>query len=399
MKKFNIITVTQLNTYIKSLVTGDNVLKDIMVTGEISNFKAHYPSGHFYFTLKDKDASMNVVMFKGYAGRIKFGPQNGLSVIVRGSVSFYEKSGGIQIYAVDMQPEGVGALNLAFEQLKEKLMAEGLFDQKHKKPIPKFPNTIGIVTSETGAALQDIINILKRRYPVTNVILAPVLVQGDGAAPQISRAIELLNEKYFCDVIIVGRGGGSIEELWAFNEENVARAIYASKIPVISAVGHETDFTIADFVADMRAPTPSAAAELVTPDQNDILRQLDDGFSLMEHLTQNRIRNLKNAVKSAEDSVGIGRLSLKIDNYKIKFIQLSELLNINIGGVFAVRKEQLRVGESTLNVLSPKRVLSRGYSIVTDSTGKVITKVADTKNGDEINIQLADGSLKAKVVF
>lgn len=397
MKNNNIITVTQLNVYIKSLLAGDNILKDIMVVGEISNFKAHYPSGHFYFTLKDKNASMRSVMFKGNTSKVKFTPTNGLSVIVRGSISLYEKDGGIQLYAVDMQPDGVGALNLAFEQLKEKLMQEGLFDQKFKKSIPKFPKLIGLVTSETGAALQDIINVLKRRYPAVDIVLTSVLVQGNEAAGQIARAIDYLNGNYACDVIIVGRGGGSIEELWAFNEEIVARAIFKSKIPIVSAVGHETDFTIADFVADMRAPTPSAAAELVTPDQNDILRQIDDYYSMMEHMIDQKIMGLRNKVKSAQESGGLGRLAMEIGTHKMKFRQMYQLLNINTTALLNLKKEKIKVQYATLQALSPLKVLSRGYSVVTDDDGGVISKMDDTKLGNEINIYLMDGMLKAKI--
>ena len=397
MKNNNIITVTQLNVYIKSLLAGDNILKDIMVVGEISNFKAHYPSGHFYFTLKDKNASMRSVMFKGNTSKVKFTPTNGLSVIVRGSISLYEKDGGIQLYAVDMQPDGVGALNLAFEQLKEKLMQEGLFDQKFKKSIPKFPKLIGLVTSETGAALQDIINVLKRRYPAVDIVLTSVLVQGNEAAGQIARAIDYLNGNYACDVIIVGRGGGSIEELWAFNEEIVARAIFKSKIPIVSAVGHETDFTIADFVADMRAPTPSAAAELVTPDQNNILRQIDDYYSMMEHMIDQKIMGLRNKVKSAQESGGLGRLAMEIGTHKMKFRQMYQLLNINTTALLNLKKEKIKVQYATLQALSPLKVLSRGYSVVTDDDGGVISKMDDTKLGNEINIYLMDGMLKAKI--
>lgn len=398
MKNYNIITVTQLNTYIKSLLTGDRILKDIMVVGEISNFKAHYPSGHFYFTLKDKNASMRVVMFKSSAANVKFTPQNGLAVIVRGSISLYERDGGLQLYAIDIQPDGVGALNLAFEQLKQKLMTEGLFDESFKKPIPKFPSIVGIVTSETGAALQDIINVLKRRFPMVNIVLAPVLVQGNESANQIVKAIDILNTQYPCDVIIVGRGGGSIEELWSFNEEIVARAIFKSRVPVVSAIGHETDFTIADFVADMRAPTPSAAAEIVTPDQNDILRQLDDNFSVMEHIIEQEISKLKNMVRYAEDSHGLGSLMPKISTYKLKFDQMKQLLNINVKNSFTAKKEKIGVEDATLQVLNPSKVLNRGYSYVTDNEHKIISSVSDVFVGGEINIKLIDGNIKAKVI-
>ena len=257
-----VYSVTELNNYVKSLLDNDGNLKSVFVTGEISNFKNHY-SGHMYMTIKDEGGAIKAVMFSSYASRLKFVPENGMKVIIFGSVSLYVKDGSYQLYITDMQPDGVGALNLAFEQLKEKLGNEGLFDTKNKKQIPRFPEKIGVATAPDGAAVRDIFSVLKRRYPVAEIVFCPVAVQGASAAPEIAEAIRLFNKQSECDVLIIGRGGGSLEDLWAFNEEIVARAIFESDIPVISAVGHETDFTIADFVADLRAPTPSAAAELL----------------------------------------------------------------------------------------------------------------------------------------
>ncbi|MBO5291012.1 MAG: exodeoxyribonuclease VII large subunit, partial [Clostridia bacterium] len=260
-----VYSVAQLNNYVKSVLDNDENLNHLFVTGEISNYKPHY-SGHMYMTIKDETASIKAVMFAGNASRLKFKPENGMKVIIFGTVSLFQRDGSYQLYINDMQPDGIGALNIAFEQLKKKLEAEGLFSNQYKKPIPKFPQKVGVVTSATGAAVQDIFNVLKRRYPVAEVVLRPCQVQGDGAANDIANAIKEFNKVKGADVLIVGRGGGSIEDLWAFNEEIVARAVFDSEIPVISAVGHETDVTICDFVADLRAPTPSAAAECAVPD-------------------------------------------------------------------------------------------------------------------------------------
>ena len=265
-----ILSVTQLNKYIKSYFDSDENLLNIFLNGEISNFTNHYRTGHFYFTLKDDDSAIRAVMFRSNASRIKFMPGDGMKVIVRGRVSVYEATGQYQVYVDDMQPDGIGALNLAFEQLKEKLTNEGLFDLSRKKQLPQYPQKVGVITSPTGAAVQDIINVLGRRYPLAEVVFCPALVQGDGAHQQLINAVKKFNAENAADVIIIGRGGGSIEDLWEFNNEDLARTIYNSKIPVISAVGHETDFTICDFVADLRAPTPSAAAELAVPDINEL---------------------------------------------------------------------------------------------------------------------------------
>ncbi|MBQ3004952.1 MAG: exodeoxyribonuclease VII large subunit, partial [Clostridia bacterium] len=269
------ITVSQLNAYLKSIIEYDDNLRDFYLKGEISNFTNHYRTGHLYMTLKDGESQVKAVMFRSAAQKLKFRPENSMQIIARGRISVYERDGQYQFYIEEMQPDGVGALALAFEQLKKKLENEGLFSKEYKKPIPEFPERIGVVTSPTGAAIQDILNVLGRRYPKAEVIFAPVQVQGDSASGQIAKAIFEFNQKKCADVLIVGRGGGSIEDLWAFNEEVVARAVFASKIPIISAVGHETDFTICDFVADLRAPTPSAAAELATPDIDKLYSLID----------------------------------------------------------------------------------------------------------------------------
>lgn len=284
-----VLSVTQLNTYVRSLLDGDPHLAQVFLSGEISNFTDHYRSGHLYFSLKDDRCVIRAVMFAQYAGRLRFAPEDGMKVIVRGRVGLYEVSGQYQIYVEDMQPDGLGALNLAYEQLKRKLEREGLFRPERKKPLPKFPESIGVITSPTGAAVHDILTILERRYPVAKVVFCPVQVQGEGAAQQIAQAVERFNRRNGADVLIVGRGGGSIEDLWAFNEEVVARAVAASRIPVISAVGHETDFTICDFAADLRAATPSAAAELAVPDRMELLGAILAARERMKSAVQSRL--------------------------------------------------------------------------------------------------------------
>ena len=279
----SVLTVSQINTYLKAVLDGDDNLQHIFVCGEISNFTNHYRTGHFYFTLKDEKAALKAVMFRSAAQRLRFLPEDGMRVIIRGSISLFERDGVYQLYCDDMQPDGAGDLSVAFEQRKKKLEEMGLFDPLHKKPIPSLPSRIGVITSPTGAAVHDILNVLERRFPFAAIVFCGVQVQGESAAPQIAEAIARFNELQAADVLIVGRGGGSIEDLWAFNEEIVAHAIFNSQIPVISAVGHETDFTIADFVADLRAPTPSAAAELASPDTRELLFQLD---TMLDRLTE-----------------------------------------------------------------------------------------------------------------
>ena len=285
----NVITVTQLNTYIKSILDENPVLKTIYIKGEISNFKHYYKSGHMYLTLKDSNCQLKAVMFSSYASRLKFRPENGMSVICRGRISAYEKDGVYQLYIEDMQPDGIGSLSIAFEQLKEKLEKEGLFDLSHKKSIPKYPQKIGVATSNMGAAIEDIKNIIKRRYPVAELVVAPTIVQGDAAPEDIVKSIKLLDSIDDIDVIIVGRGGGSLEDLWAFNTEIVARAVFECKKPIISAVGHETDFTICDFVADLRAETPSAAAEKAVPDINELMKFTEAAESKMLYCITKRL--------------------------------------------------------------------------------------------------------------
>lgn len=392
-----VLTVSQLNRYVKSIIEQDYNLQTVFVQGEISNFTNHYKTGHFYMTIKDEFSSVKAVMFKTANMRLKFMPENSMNVIIRGRVSVFERDGQYQLYIDDMQPDGTGALSLAFEQLKKKLAAEGLFDSEKKKPIPAYPQRVGVVTSPTGAAIRDIINVISRRFPLTELILCPVAVQGDYAAPQIAQAIELFNREKAADVLIVGRGGGSVEELWAFNEEIVARAVAASGIPVISAVGHETDFTICDFAADLRAPTPSAAAELAVPDaaqQKDMLASavyrmrssLDDRFGA-EYA---RLELHKSALK---------RLNPKnyIDSLRVRCDKASMAMDSAAKHCFAEKSGELAALCAKLDAMSPLKILARGYSVATKNGG-ILTDSASVDAGDKIKVKLSSGSLDCEVV-
>lgn len=396
--KSAVITVSQLNFYIKSLFDSDVNLSYVFLSGEISNFTNHYRTGHLYMTLKDANASVKAVMFRSSASRLKFVPENGMKVIVKGRVSVFERDGQYQVYIDDMQPDGAGALTIAFEQLKLKLQKQGLFDMEAKKPIPKFPRKIGVVTSPTGAAIQDIRNIVFRRFPSAEIILYPVLVQGDGAAQQISDAIEYFNQNDLADVLIVGRGGGSIEDLWAFNEENVAYAIYNSIIPVISAVGHETDFTISDFVADLRAPTPSAAAELAVPDKAELLNNLN---FLLKHCNQAMVEILsgkRNELEYITSSVYLKNPLMLIRQKQMQFDSVTSRIRNSALLTLAEEKTRFAKAASALDSLSPFKVLARGYSAVTDADGKIISASKDIKKDDVINIKFSKGNAECIVL-
>jgi exodeoxyribonuclease VII large subunit len=391
------LSVTQLNTYIKSLFDGDGNLTNVYLAGEISNFTDHYKSGHLYFSLKDNKSVIRAVMFAQSARRLRFLPQNGMSVIVHGRVSVYEATGQYQVYVEDMQPDGLGALNLAYEQLKSKLEAEGLFAAERKKPLPKFPERIGVITSPTGAAVHDIITILARRYPLAQVVFCPVLVQGTGAAPQIVDALERFNRLGCADVIILGRGGGSLEDLWPFNEECVARAIAASAIPVISAVGHETDFTICDFVADLRAPTPSAATELAVPDSTELLETLKyDQFLLKQSLTA-KLDDLKKRLNSAVASYPFRRPQDIVELQRIRTDRLYERLCDRMSSKMAEAKSELSQKSARLNALSPLATLSRGYAIVYRSDHSPVSKVEHVQIGESVSVRLQDGILECAI--
>lgn len=390
-----VYSVSQLNNYVKGVLDKDENLAHIFVSGEISNFKAHY-SGHYYLTVKDEAAAIKAVMFAGNASRLRFMPENGMKVIIFGTVSLFPRDGSYQLYINDMQPDGAGALNVAFEQLKKKLSAEGLFSQEHKKPIPKFPKRVGVVTSFTGAAVRDIFNVLGRRFPAAEVVIRPCKVQGDGAAEDIAKAIKEFNEYGCADVLIVGRGGGSIEDLWAFNEEVVARAVYASSIPIISAVGHETDYTICDFVADLRAPTPSAAAECAVPDAMELKSRL---LSYKQHLftlAKNAVKAERTKLELIEKSGALKDPTLKIKDNKSELIYLSENLSMLADSYINSNKNKLSAIAGKLDALSPLGVIARGYSL-TQSGDKVVTSVKNVKIGDEISVNLSDGTFTANV--
>ena len=392
-----ILTVSQLNFYVKSVLDSDPRLNYVFLCGEISNLTDHYRSGHIYLSLKDNKSVIRAVMFAGNARNLKFKPMEGMKVICRGRVTLYEATGQYQYYIEDMQPDGIGALYQAYEQLKEKLQSKGLFDQRHKKPIPYCPKTIGVITSPTGAAVQDIKNILTRRFPSVNIILCPVLVQGDNAAPQLIDAVNKLNEYDLCDTIIIGRGGGSIEDLWAFNDENLAYAIYNSHIPVISAVGHETDFTICDFVSDLRAPTPSAGAELAVPDRNEILQNLDAQRQYLSSLMDKKLIENNNVVSEMTTKL----LSLSPDDKIAKLYNdldfLSQKYENNSNRIFQNTANKIELLATKLESLNPVSTLKRGYSVVTNND-KTVTSVKDVKNGDTLAINVTDGKIISKVI-
>lgn len=397
MLESTVFSVTQLNTYVKSILEGDMFLRNVFVVGEISNFTNHYRTGHYYMTLKDENSCIKAVMFKSANQRLRFMPESGMGVIVRGRVSLYDRDGQYQLYIEDMQPDGIGALNLAFEQLKNKLAAEGLFDEAVKKKIPARNRRIGVVTSATGAVIQDIKNVISRRYPLAEIILAPVEVQGVNAAYQIAAAIEAFNQGDYADVLIVGRGGGSLEDLWAFNEEIVARAVFKSKIPVISAVGHETDFTICDFVADLRAPTPSAAAELAVPDIKDDIAFVSGAVSFIEGSLDKLIENEQSKLALLKDKLSLLSPSNLIDDRlnTVSILYNNALTNIN--NRLSVESNRFSVACARLDSLNPIKVLSRGYSI-TLKNEQIINTVKQLDSGDRISVRFADGDKECEVL-
>lgn len=394
--EYNAVTVTDLNKYIKEKFDNDEALINIMVKGEISNFKNHY-TGHLYFTLKDENSIIKCVMFKNYAERLKFPPKDGTQVIVFGSVTVFEKGGNYQIYVKAMKEDGIGDLYTKYEELKERLEKAGMFDMSHKKKIPMMPKVIGVLTSQTGSVIRDIINVSTRRNPDVYIRLLPVPVQGDGACNKIADAIKLMNEKKLADVLIVARGGGSLEDLWPFNEEVVAHAIYESKIPVISAVGHETDFTIADFVADLRAPTPSAAAELAVPDISDLKykistyqQRLKTSLKKKVELAHLRYEKLISSRPFKEPTRNINDNYLKVDTY------IKRLEN-KIKLIYKENESNYARIVSRLDTLSPLKTLARGYCLA-ERDGKIIKKAIDIKSGDELELKFQDGLRNAKVI-
>lgn len=397
MSNERIFTVTEINSYIKYLMQKDTLLSHLFVKGEISNYK-HHTSGHAYFTLKDADSRIKCVMFKGNASKLKFAPEDGCAVILRGYFSIYERDGQYQLYVEDMIPEGTGSLYKAYEQLKKKLSELGYFDDNRKRKLPFLPQRVGVVTSPTGAAVRDIISIIKRRCPSVDIFLYPVLVQGVGAENEIAEGIRYFNLKSNVDVIIIGRGGGSIEELWAFNEEAVAEAIFRSGIPIISAVGHETDFTISDFVADIRAATPSAAAELAVPDKQNIMNRLSQyqyilNSSISSYINTNKIR----VERISKDNV-FRQLEGKILNMNQTLDALNKYLALNMLSVLKNNRNNLDKTLGKLKILSPESALGRGYGIIIRKTdGKVLTSIKEIELHEELDIKLTDGKAIVEV--
>lgn len=392
-----ILSVSQVNMYIKALLDEIPQVKNVYICGEISNFKHYYNSGHMYFTLKDDKSQLKAVMFKNDNYRLKFTPENGMKVICFGQVGVYERDGVYQLYCRDMQPDGVGALTIAFEQLKVQLAQEGLFDEEHKKAIPKYPQKIGVATSKMGAAVEDIKNVISRRYPLCEIIIVPTMVQGESAAQDIADSIRFIDENLGVDTIIVGRGGGSLEDLWAFNTEIVARAVYACKTPIISAVGHETDFTISDFVSDMRAPTPSAAAELAVPDIKSLIFQLNNFSVSIEKSLDFKISQCENSIKRYKDFFSKSNVDLFYANIRNKMAQYNEKLKNSITRIIENQTNTLSKNAEMLDNLSPLKILSRGYSVVKNEKSDIVTDSENINVGDNVEIILSNGAFKATV--
>ncbi|MBQ3040955.1 MAG: exodeoxyribonuclease VII large subunit [Clostridia bacterium] len=389
-------TITWVNEYVKSLLEEEMQLQDIYVSAEISNFK-HHSSGHMYFTLKDESSEIKAVMFRAYASKIRFKPENGMKVLIHARLGVYEKLGSYQLYVDSMEPEGLGALYLAFEQLKAKLSAEGLFDAEHKKEIPKLPSKIGIITSPTGAAVRDIIKVAKKRCPSVSLILFPSAVQGVNAPEELTRAIEYFNLLQNVDLIIIGRGGGSVEDLWAFNDERLARAIYNCTIPVISAVGHEIDFTICDFVADFRAATPSHAAEIATPNILELKNRISICFSRAFSAITRKIENYKELVLTLKESKVLKSPQVLFDTKRMQLLTIAENMTDAITKRTTELRYKLAKVSAQLDALSPLSVLARGYGAIYDSDGNVIKGTNELEINDKIIIKMTDGTIGASV--
>ena len=392
----DILSVSQLNRYVKSLLDGDFLLKDLLLCGEISNFVCHQRSGHCYFTLKEGDCAVRAVMFSRYANDLLFEPENGMAVILRGAVSLYERDGSYQLYVYDMQPDGRGALQVAFEQLYRKLDRQGLFSQQNKQPIPTDARRIGVVTSASGAAFWDIVNVLSRRYPLATLVFCPAQVQGEAAAQSMVQALDVLEQQGNCDVIILGRGGGSMEDLWCFNDEQLVRRVARCTVPLISAVGHETDFTLCDYAADLRAPTPSAAAELAAPDLSDLPEQLQD-YAQRILAAGERMLSFKTR-QILEQSERLARLSpqkrLRQDEKKLQ--NLANTIQLSLKNGIMKREEHLQLQTARLRALDPLAKLSGGYGYITKQ-GRTVSSVREVSMGDVLTIRVCDGTVQAVV--
>lgn len=390
-----IFAVSQINQYIKQQLDGDLLLQDLCISGELSNYKI-YPSGHHYFTLKDAEGALRAVMFRSSAGRLRFRPENGMKVFATGRITVYPRDGAYQLYCNSLVPDGVGDLYVAFEQLKAKLQAEGLFDPTHKKPLPPYPHRIAIITSSAGAAIHDMLRILNRRYPLSKVMLLPVRVQGAEAPAEIAGAIRYANRWHLADVIITGRGGGSMEDLWAFNDERVARMIYASEIPVVSAVGHEPDVTISDFVADRRAATPSNAAEIVAPDQQELRQRLDAMQLRMLQSLQKQLQVDRRQVQLLSQARVLQDPMNYVLERRTRLVQLQKQLASAMQQRLAADRERFAKRAAALDAMSPLKVLGRGYALVKNGQ-KLVKSTNDAKPGDRLTLQLSDGTLPAIV--
>ena len=392
-----IYRVSQITAYIKELFDGDYALQDLWLEGEVSNY-SRAASGHVYFTLKDEEAQIRCVMWRSQVERQAYVPQNGEAIVVHGRISVYEAGGQYQLYVDDIQPAGDGLLYLQFGALKERLAAEGLFDVERKRPLPSFPQRLGVVTSPTAAALRDIVNVLRRRYPLVEVVLSPTMVQGDEAPPQIVAAIQVLNQLTDVDAIIVARGGGSLEDLWAFNDERVARAIYASQAPVVTGVGHETDLTIADFVADVRAPTPSAAAEVAVPDQQELRWAVESWRGQLAQFMRVRIEEGRRALQYQEQVLRRLSPQTQIDSCRQRVDDLMRSALAALKHRLALARERLRTLDSQLQTLSPLATLERGYAITRHlGTGKVVRSVTQVVAGDRLEVRVSDGQFESTV--
>lgn len=394
--KIQPISVSELNAHIKGLLDGDLLLGSLAVRGELSNYKV-YSSGHHYFTLKDAESSLKCVMFRSHTSKLRFRPENGLSVTAIGSVSVYPRDGVYQLYCTELIPTGVGDLYLAFEQLKTRLAKEGLFDPAHKKPLPAYPKRIAVITSGSGAAVRDVIRVLGHRWPSAEVAILPVRVQGVEAPPEIVGAIRYANRYHVGDLIITGRGGGSMEDLWAFNDERVARAIYESEIPVISAVGHEPDVTISDYVADLRAATPSNAAELAVPDQSELCELLSSMNSRLEHALRREIAEGKNRLKELSGRKVLSSPTAYLDFKRMELDRLQGRLVSVCDGWLAERKQQFSKAAAALDAMSPLKVLARGYSVATRADGTAVRSTQDVISGDALRLRVSDGEIACRV--
>jgi len=393
----NILSVSQLNEYVKVLLDSDRMLSSIYIRGEISNFTKHYKTGHLYFTLKDDGGLLRTVMFSFNASKLMFDPENGMKVIAHGRIAAFVRDGQYQLYADSLEPDGIGSLFVAYNQLKNRLEAEGLFAKEKKRPVPKIPTCIGVITSPTGAAVRDIMNILGRRFPYAKVILYPSLVQGPGAAKQLTGAVDCFSKSKTADVVIIGRGGGSIEDLWAFNDESLARAVRSCSVPVISAVGHETDFTICDFAADLRAPTPSAAAELAVPDTFDLQRKINNITVRMALILDRNIKIDRELLTRCSHSRALTAPTAYIDDRRMAAFNLSRRLDSAIKLNLTGCRSAFRECNAKLSALDPLSVLSRGYSAVFDGNGNVVKSIAQLEIGDDFSFRTYDGTVWGNV--